>query len=340
MKIDVSLGEVDSIAIPQAPKEMLSISQRGNKTLVRINSSSLGVIQECLRKSQYLLHRNLVPETESAATLFGSAIHKALEVFYGGTVEERILPPYNDMELLAFGHATPDSLIPRAIYAFAKKAEPLSALPPENKRSISNGVWILWNYFKAYLDDPYIAYVDEFGPFVERGFTFDLYEDENLIIEYFGTIDLVMKHLTTGNLLVCDHKTSSVVGNDFYNRIRPNSQYTGYLMGARGNGINTNDFMVNCLEVKAKPKTARGSAPNFPRQITNRSEEDFAEFRETVIFYVKSYLTAIRTGTWPISHTNACAMYAGCTYLSICGAPKNLRENIINAKFKQRGVEA
>jgi hypothetical protein len=339
MKVKVDLGDVDSIAIPAKPKEMLSVGQRGNKTLVRINSSSLGVLQECPRKAHYQIYRNLVAENESSPTLFGKGIHKALEVFYRGDVKERILPQYKDVEQMPYGHPAPDSLISRAMLAFLETAEPLSALPPENKRSLPNGVWILWHYFQAYINDPHIAYVDEEGPFVERPFTFDLYEDEELVIEYFGTIDLIVRNTTNGNILVCDHKTSSVVGNDFYNRVKPNHQYTGYLLGARSFGLNVNDFMINCLEVKQKPKTARGSAPNFPRQITNRDEGDFAEFRESVKFYVDNYLTSIRSGVWPLSHTNACAMYTGCTYLSVCSAPASLRENILNAKFKTRGVE-
>jgi hypothetical protein len=327
------------VSVPVVPKEMLSVSEEGGKTKVKINSSSLSVIQECPRKAKYSLLDKWKPETEGPALAFGTAIHKALEVFYLGSPEERILPDLCDMELMACGHNVPGeeySLLHRATRAFVDKAQVLSALPAEDKRSLQSGVWLLFNYFKSYLDDPYVAYVDDQGPLVERTFSFRLYEDETTIIEYFGTIDLVVRHRGTGDILVCDHKTSSVVGNDFYNRLKPNHQYTGYLLGAReALGIQTNSFLINCLQVKEKPKTVRGTAPHLPRQVTTRDEEDYAEFVAVVASAVSSFLAFRETGIWPLGPTNVCANYGGCSFLSVCSAPSSLRENILRSKFKQ-----
>lgn len=321
--------------LPKQPKEMLSVSQLADgRTLVRINSSSLSIIQECLRKSHYSLNERWIGQTESPATLFGSAIHKALEVFYLGDPAERILPKFEDLEPLAFGEKSDDRLIARATAAFVEKAKPLDPLPPGDKRSIPNGIWILWHYFKSFIDDPYVAHRDEDGrPYVEKSFTFTLHEDETLKIDYFGTIDLIVKHQTTGDILVCDHKTSSIVGVDFYNRLKPNHQYSGYLLGARSLGVKTDSFLVNCLQVKAKPKTARGEAPHFPRQVTTRDPGDYEEFRAAVVSGVQNYLRGRQSGIWPLGHVNACAIYGGCSYLQVCSAPDSLRENILKSKF-------
>lgn len=339
MHIDVNLSE-SSLQIPKTePKEMISVTKDGDKTRVKINSSSLGVVQECKRKAKYLLLEKWKSETEAPATVFGSAIHKALEVFYSGDPSQRKLPKLEDMELMSYGHkleAEKTDLLLQATRAFITKADPLKALPETDKRSIQNGIWILWYYFKAFIDDGYVAYVDENGPFVERQFTFQLYEDSGLIIDYFGTIDLVVKNIQTDALIVADHKTSSVVGNDFYNRLKPNHQYTGYLMGAREVfKLDTNQFLVNCLQVKEKPKTARGTAPHFPRQITTRDEVDFLEFKEAVVQATREYLYAKETGSWPIGHVNACSMYGGCSFLSVCSSPDSLRTNILKSKFIQ-----
>ena len=342
MQIDINQGETAPNIPLGPPKEMISVvTLEGGKTLVRVNSSSLAVIQECLRKAQYSLDEKWRSQSESPATLFGTAIHKALEVFYQGDPKDRILPALEDMEILVAGARVMKDgpLLLHATQAFIDKAAPLAALPDSDKRSIMNGVWTLHHYFKAYIDDPFVAHVDAAGqPYVERTFTFTLFEDSYIRIDYFGTVDLVMKHAQTGELHVCDHKTSSVVGADFYNRIKPNHQYTGYIMGARECfGIDTNSFIVNCVQVKARPVTARGQPPHFPRQVTTRDEGDFEEFRESVVAAVYSYLEARRIGTWPIGHVNVCASYAGCQFLSVCSAPKSLRENIMTAKFN-RGV--
>lgn len=338
--IDVNLSE-SFVSIPKssAPKEMLSVRVEDGKTYVRINSSSLSIIQECQRKAKYSLFEKWKSENESPATLFGSAIHKALEVFYTGRFDERKIPQLEQMELMSYGHKVEGEeadLLLRATRAFIEKAKPLEALPETDKRSIQNGVYTLWHYFRAYLDDPYVAYVDESGPFVERQCNFILYDKPELQIEYFGTIDLVVRHSQTGELLVCDHKTSSVVGSEFYNRLKPNHQYTGYLMGAHEMGIKTDSFLVNCIQVKEKPKTSRGSPPHFPRQVTTRDFDDYTEFSIAVYEAVQLYLKTMQEDAWPIGHTNACATYGGCHYLPICSAPKSMRENILKAKFTQQ----
>lgn len=330
----------ESVLLPSRTgpvKEMLSVIDADDWTKVKINSSSLSIIQECPRKAKYLLKDKWRGSVESPAQLFGTAIHKGLETFYSGKYEDRKMPLLETMELMSFGHKVDgeeEDLLLKATRAFVNKAQPLNQVPETDKRSIQSGVWLLYNYFKTYLNDPYVVYSDDSGPFVERQFSFILWTEARLQIEYFGTIDLIMKNLDTGNIIVCDHKTTSVVGVDFFNRLKPNHQYTGYLMGADSCfNIKTDSFMVNCLQVKEKPKTARGTPPSFPRQITTRDNADKCEFMESVVYNVKNYLNMRDSGHWPIGHVNTCAMYSGCQFLNVCSAPPSLRNTILNNRF-------
>lgn len=307
---------------------------------VRINSSSLGMVQECLRKAKYSFIDGWRAENESPATLFGSAIHSALEVFYSGKPDERLLPKSSDLEMMSYGHkikGEETDLILRAARAFVKKAQPLAPLPESDKRSIQNGVWLLSEYFRKFIDDPYTAHCDADGPFVERTFTLPYYEDSVLSIELFGTIDFVFRNTLSGELIPGDHKTSSSLSfgeSSYFDRERPNHQYTIYSMAAkRLFGVNTEDFLVNVFEVKAKPKTARGSGPSFPRQITKRTEEDFAELEEVIVESVHRYLFAINQGRFPMGPVDICGKYGGCQFRQVCASPKSLRETILNGKF-------
>lgn len=324
-------------------KEMLVVREINGITEVRINSSSLGIILSCPRKSYYILHRKLKSSSESPALLFGTAIHKALEVFYSHPKAARTIPIKfkEHSDLMAFGTPAPtDHFLYAAIKAFVDTAEPLACLPGTDKRSIPNGIYILQNYFQTYINDPYEVYCDENGPVTERTGEIILHEEPGLRIILFGTIDVILKNLADQRALPTDHKTTSIVGSDFFNRLKPNHQYTGYLLIAqRALNLPTNEFLVNALQVKAKPLTTRGSAPNFTRQTTSRSELDIAEFTQSVIYAVKSYLDWMRTNTWPIGHVDACTMYGGCQFLEVCSAPSQLRENLLAAKFSN-GEEA
>jgi hypothetical protein len=323
----------------EKPKAMLSVEESASQTLVRINSSSLGIILTCPRKAKYSLYDGWKSRTVSAPLVYGSAMHKGLEIFYSHPSRERVFPRNFEEQaaLMAYGHSAPEKhFLYDAIEAFVTAAAPLQGLPDTDSRSIASGVWTLTHYFKTYLLDSYVIHCDETGPITERTFSIPFYEEPRLSIELFGTIDFVLRNEITGEILVGDHKTSSRMGNEFLSRIKPNHQYTGYLIGAhRTLGTSSEHFLVNGIQVKSRPLTSRGGPPTFTRQITRRSQQDFDEFRDTLVLAVRNYLHWLRTDHWTLGHVDACASYGGCSYLDVCAAPNALRSNILEAKFQK-----
>lgn len=316
---------------------MLTVEHDWAQTHVKINSSSLSLLQTCARKSYYVLHQKLQSKAGSPPLIFGGAIHKALEVFYSHPRAERTLPPHFDDHalLLAHGHQAPsEHFLYDAISAFVTAAEPLRMLPDTDKRSLSSGIWVLGHYFKTYINDIYTIHRDANGPVTERLCSAPLFEDKHLKVELFGTIDCILRNDVTGETLAADHKTTSMLGTEFLNRCKPNHQYTGYLWLARhALGLTSQNFMVNGIEVKSRPLTARGGPPKFVRQITSRTDQDFAEFIDVVHWNVRSYLAWEATNIWPLGDVNACSMWGGCQFLDACSAPNELRNNIIEAKY-------
>lgn len=338
--IDMNASGILAPATAEA-KEMLTVSESGGVTTVRINFSSLSLLQECPRKAQYSLIRGLKPRLEAPALTFGLAIHKGLEEYYCGERTERSIPKgYKDtMQAIGCGQWQDDwneHLVFRAARAFVLKAAPLSALPDDNKRSIWTGVWMLQHYFEKYLTDEYVIMRDEKGPIVERKFTMPIHAESRLRVELFGTIDFVMKSEVSGQVLPGDHKTASSL-YDFYDKVSPNFQYTGYLWATREVlGYDTNLFLVNALQVKPPPKTARGSEPDFARQITERTEADFAELKLSILDEVDTFLRYRALSRFPQAASGACTRgYGSCQYREVCAAPAQLRENIISAKFQE-----
>lgn len=339
MNIDLDLGGVVFKA-PQ-PKEMFSHSLLADgRTKYRINYSSLSMMQECWRKFDYSIVRGLRNNLESPATLFGTAIHKALEVFYSGKRTERTLPPkYRElMESVGCGQWQTDweeYLVLRAARAFVRKAQPLAQLPDDNKRSIVTGVWMLTHYFERYLTDEYVVLTDDKGPVVERGFSMQIFEDAAFEVELFGTIDAVFKSDVTGLILGCDHKTTSSL-YDFYDGVKPNHQYTAYSWAInKVLGYDTDQFLVNALQVKPPPKTARGSPPDFARQVTSRNQADYDDLLFAVVTSLGMFRQLQQIGDFPMTAPGPCTKFGGCQFRDVCSAPKELQQNIIKAKFKE-----
>jgi len=292
----------------------------------------------------YTLHEGWRPKSGSPPLLFGNAVHKALERFYLQPRTERGEFP-EDFEAIAQtiaqGHAAPDShFLYDCIQEFVSAGSALSGLPATDKRSLTSGIWMLSHYFRTYFHDTYVTYVDDNGPCIERTFEVPLVDTPNLKIILFGTIDFIFKNEVTGHLLCGDHKTSSQMGSEFLNRIKPNHQYTGYLMGARkALGIETNDFLINGIQTKSRPLTSRGGPPTFTRQITKRDDGDFIEFTEVVTDAVTNYLRWTSTDKWPLGSVDSCAMWGGCQFLDVCSGSNFLRRNILEAKFTRNAVE-
>lgn len=322
-------------------KEMMNLSNSNGKWSCSINSSSLGLLLECGRKSHYILGRGLKKVAPNPATTFGSAIHAALEHFYRSKRSERQIPGNfkTKMEELEFDLEPKENLLLQCGQKFVEAMADMRSVDAFDKRSIASGLWNLYHYFQTYIDDPYEVMEDEDGPLTERRIEYTLYDSSDLEIKYFGSIDVILRHAVTGAILVADHKTSSVVGTTFYNRLKPNHQYTGYVLGAReALGLDTQSFLVNCIQVKPKPKTERGTPPNFPRQVTTRDESDFEEFKLTVVAAVRQYIRWQEDGFFPLGNVNACGMYNGCQFLEVCNVSNNdIRESVIKAHFEENG---
>lgn len=314
-------------------KEMLSVTRLDGHTTVNINYSSLDLIMTCPRKAYYALHRRLRSDDESAALVFGSAIHKALECYYSLPFETRTLPKNaaDKADHLVWGNEVEDADngCMRAITAFRERALSLESLGTDDKRSLNNGAKILIKYFQTYANDGFIVVNDKHGPIVERRVSFEIFNSKLLTINYFGTIDAILKNEKTGIITVVDHKTTSALGKEFYNQIKPNHQYTGYVIGAqRFLGIDTDMFMVNGIQVAKTLHT-------FARQFTNRTIEDYLSLAETVIYAVANYMHASEQNAWPMNAPKPCTMYGGCTYHRICSVPVQLRENVLKASFTE-----
>jgi len=341
MQVTPDLGRLPLAITPTGDeKEMLSVFQDGEQTVVKINFSSLSIIQECGRKAQYSLIRKLKSRTESPATLFGSAVHKALEVFYLAPRAERVFPVRFEehAELMAYGHPAPtEELLYRCLAAFIKGAEQLKALPDTDKRSLASGVWMLCHYFRVYAEDPWVCLEDEKGPIVERRCEYPIYEDSKLKIIMHGTIDIVLRNEQNGAILPGDHKTTSIVGNDFFTRLYPNYQYSFYAFLAREVlGIEADGFLVNALETKSKPLTPRGGPPKFFRQVTKRTEQDYEEMKKVIYDAVQRLLHWREGGFFPQGSVTICTNYGGCSYHKVCSAPHEIRETVIENTFSER----
>lgn len=216
-----------------------------------------------------------------------------------------------------------------SIKEFIKSAEPIRFLGDDDKRSLAQGIKILKAYFKQYAEDGLEVLRSEDGiPYVEQPVEGLLYEDSKMKIIFHGQIDLILRNKITGEIHYSDHKTTTALGKEFYNRISPNHQYTGYVWaGNQILGVKSNSFMVNGIQV-AKTKN------EFARQFTTINEADIEEMKMAYVEASERLIKAIELNQFSQTTVSACSSYGGCPYHDICSSPKALRQTIIESKYK------
>jgi hypothetical protein len=276
-----------------------------------VNNSSLDLLQTCPRKFEYV--NKSTTESEHPALVFGSAIHKALEEFY------KTLPT--------------DRTHTAMIRAFEESLEASSTKLPETSkdardgRSVENGIKIINNYFDLYRGSPLVAIEDSNGFFVEREFEVQLRHN----IHLFGTIDLVCKDTSNGDILIVDHKTTKTIGNAVshdWNRSKPNHQLTGYYYAAQAMGLNPNMVMLNILQVA---KTVHSSI----QVSSNRTQEDLNEWEYWVASMVGQMERYDDAGHFPMNGSSQCYQMGGCKFAPVCASPKNIRSDLIDLMNKK-----
>jgi hypothetical protein len=332
------------VALPPAlperdPKEMLSFrTLPDSRTEILINHSSYTLLSECKRKAHYALQRGLRQTNESAATLFGRAIHAGLEVWYTAprSLRQRGSSVCDDsIALMECGQSPiPHGACVRcaAIAGFLRIVEPLRGLEPSDKRSPRNGTTILDAYFDQYADDPYVVLRDSLGPVSERRVRLQLTDLPDSCVTFFGTIDVVLQNEATKHVVVTDHKTTSALGSEFLQRIAPNAQYTGYVAAFRANWPEsaTRTFMSNGLLVAKTKQT-------FARQFTEVTDEHIEEWRESLLDAAYDWWARVKAGgSYPMTTPGPCTTWGGCQYRALCESPSSIRESVIKAQYENQ----
>lgn len=287
-------------------KKMFELQKDESGETIRINSSSLSILQSCKRKAHYLFDAQMSAGT-SNAQYFGTIIHAALARWYMIMPEDR--------------HGMSLSEIARQ--EFSRHGY----VPDDDLRTVEVATRVMDSYQKETANDPYLVMRDYNGkPMVEWEFEFPLgHTPDGRKIIWFGTVDLVLKNTQTSEVVVMDHKTTRSLGMDFMHRWNPNHQVTGYLMGVANNLERpVNHAVINGLQIA---KTVN----RVMRIDSYRSVEDFEEFKETVSTEVWLYLQAKEAGLFPMAQANVCTGFGLCKFIDVCSTSKSNRHQLLAA---------
>lgn len=132
-------------------------------------------------------------------------------------------------------------------------------------------------------------------------------------ILYCGRFDMVGKH-ENGLILGEDDKTTTQLGESWFNRWRLSNQLIGYTWGAQEHGFPLAGFNIRGVSLL---KHSYGSADAGPILI---GKARINRFVENLQLTVERMVRAYETDKWEYDFGGSCSAYGGCDYLSLCEA--------------------
>lgn len=128
-------------------------------------------------------------------------------------------------------------------------------------------------------------------------------------IEYGGIFDGLVE--ATGHVYILEHKSTSQLGQYYFEQFKPNNQVAGYIWAAATmTSLRVAGAIINAIGVY------KTSATKFERGVTARNEFEIAEWKQNVYHSCIEIKQHQLSGFWPM-RTPSCTMYGACEFLPV-----------------------
>lgn len=290
------------------------------------NSGWMESITTCPRSLEYKQLYKRIPASETPALNFGSAIHLALEHRY----KHYLAQPVGDQfynEIAALFNSFFESHPPQM----------------EDYRDMNWAMEVVKRYMQRYSTETFSLLVGaDNKPIVELAFALPLYthwmqhpeapdEGQAIPVFYTGKIDLPIE--LDNQIFVCDHKTTSILGDGFFSAMKRTAQMRGYCWAFEQlTGKKVQGYMVNAIRVKQPPTyvndpNARRTKTQSPEQWWQESLQreryhlnpgELDEWKANTIANVEEMFWHYERGYFPMRTTYCVSKYGRCPYFDVC----------------------
>lgn len=311
------------------------------KKNVVLDATTMNTILGCGRLTDFKHNRNLQSNKGKSNSLeVGTLVHKVLEVYNkhiikGFKKDQAITQGLLAGELYANGCKYCADFIPpsplevgfnRELVKPACGHQPQEYPGVKQTPEFSEGHYVGWkyalqtcvDYFKHYENDPWVILESE----VVKAEI--LYEDDEIRVMWKAKFDAIYD--TNQGIYSCDYKTQKQKRE----KIILNNQFIGQcmLMKTRNMIIDNIGFQKS-LEPKDK----------FKRELMSYSADLLLEWQSEILPHTAYKLLEWQeSGYWPPNYTHCENKYGNCTFIRVCGADRNMREEEIKLNF-YRGPE-
>lgn len=317
-------------------RELLTPLSDPGEFLLVIDNSSIETFTTCPTYAMYHLVYAREAHARNAALTFGGAVHVGMEHIEKDEGKVRIFnAAMHEREW------TETDTAQSVLRYFTE-----NPTPPDEYRTPTCALEVLAHYRvrKTFPDYQWKVLSDNNGLLVERPFELPLGVLEvneeiqlphwpiprlvkRIHVAWSGRIDLVVESNLKNR--ICDHKTTSIAGDQFVQDFQLSNATIGYLWAAQQlwPDLDISGFVLNAIHLKRhKPGTPltlkgpRGGDPplNFFRAYFDYTPERVKQWEENALVLVEDFVHCMVRNFYPM-HTKWCfAKYGKCSYHDVC----------------------
>jgi hypothetical protein len=314
--------EPDGILVPeqieQEPVPFL-IPLGNNDYELHVDNTSKELFETCARAAEYYSVYRREGVGERAALFRGSVIHEAL----GIRKRSNFLNPNFEKEQIA-----------HIITRYLDKD-----FGPDEWRTAEHAVdtIILYNKQWPIASEPYtllqgttelpfkilLGKAELNSEITTHAGTFHV---RNVYIYWTGIIDAIVNY---GQTLVMDHKTTSILGPQFFDDFVLSSQMNGYVWSARKLGYPAVGLLLDAIAGRKPTKT--GVAHEYQRNRYYYEEQHLAEWEKDTFTLITDFLEHLCRGYFPKSPKWCFGKFGRCQYWDICSSIPDRRMGLIQS---------
>lgn len=256
--------------------------------MFKLDNFALSNHQACPAKYDLRIRKGWQVRSKSAALGFGGAIHAGLADRYrGGSLHSSL----------------------SAIHS----AWPVSH-PVDDYRDLNKALRVMEEYADEYPRETFDVVGFPEVPMIEIPFSIQLTQDDGTPvltdggqeIFYGGIFDGLVEW--TGQVYVFEHKSTSQLGDYYFDQFKPNNQITGYVWAATQlTGRPVAGAVINAIGVYKVGKT------KFKRQITSRSADDLRAWVTNIQASASEIEWHEKRGYWPQRNVS-CTQFGRCEF--------------------------
>lgn len=287
---------------------------------LHVDNTSKELFETCARAAEYYSVKRREGATERAALFRGSVIHEALgirkralpteaDIFEKAQIAH-ILARYRDKDFGEDEWRTAEHAV-NTIIEYNKQwpiaSEPYTIIPHTTELPFR----ILLG--KAELNSKVSTHA---GTFPVR----------NVYIYWTGIIDALIDY---GQLLVMDHKTTSILGPTFFDDFVLSSQMNGYVWSANKLGYPVTGLLLDAIAGRRPTKT--GVPHEYQRNRYYYEPEHLAEWEKDTFTLIEDFLEHLCRAYFPKSPRWCFGKYGRCQYWDVCSQLPERREALIQS---------